>query len=61
MAYRIRGLDPALFAPLFDLPDAELRRRGAVRRIAQPGSIFPCRVSLQDASHCPIICLAKRS
>jgi len=50
MAYRIRGLDPVPFAPLFHLSDAELRQRGAVRRFAQPGSIYPCRVSLKDAS-----------
>ncbi len=49
MTFRIRGLDPAPFAPLFALSDAELAARGAVRRFAdaQPG--FPCRVSLVDA------------
>ena len=48
MAYRIEGLDPAPFAPLFALTDDELARRGAVRMAVseQPG--FPCRVSLDD-------------
>lgn len=49
MDYAIEGLDPAPFAALFGLSDAELRVRGAVRMVAdaQPG--YPCRVSLEDA------------
>jgi Protein of unknown function (DUF1203) len=50
MDFRIRGLDPGPFAPLFRLSDDELRERGSIRRIAQPGSIFPCRISQQDAA-----------
>ena len=50
MDFRIRGLDPGPFAPLFRLSDDELRARASIRRIAQPGSIFPCRVSQQDAA-----------
>ena len=49
MTFRIEALDPAPFAPLFGLPDADLAARGVVRRTAavSPGS--PCRVSLIDA------------
>ena len=50
MIFRILGLPPESFAPLFALSDAELARRGAVRQIAdgrKPG--YPCRVSLTDA------------
>jgi hypothetical protein len=49
MDYRITGLDPKPFEPLFALDDAELARHRAVRRIVgeKPGA--PCRVSLEDA------------
>jgi hypothetical protein len=49
MSFRISALPAAPFAHLYGLPDEELRRHGAVRRVAdrQPG--FPCRVSLKDA------------
>lgn len=50
MSFRITGLPPEHFADLFALPDEELARRGAVRRIADgrsPG--YPCRVSLTDS------------
>jgi hypothetical protein len=49
MTYRITGLDPAPFKPLFGLSDSALAARGAMRMIAteQPG--FPCRVRLDDA------------
>lgn len=49
MTFRIRALDPRPFAPLFALDDAELARRGAVRRVADAKPGFPCRVSLADA------------
>ena len=48
MSYRITGLPAETFAPLFDLPDAELAARGGVRREAAGGE--PCRVSLTDAA-----------
>lgn len=50
MHFRIKGLDPAPFAPLFALPPDELARRRIVRKVvdSQPG--FPCRVSLADAA-----------
>ena len=50
MGFRITGLPAVDFAGLFDLSVAELRARGAVRRIADardPG--YPCRVSLSDS------------
>jgi hypothetical protein len=49
MNYRVLGLSPDLFTPLFDLTDEELAARGAVRRIADEPNAFPCRVTLEDA------------
>ena len=47
MTYRVSGLDPAPFRPLFGLPDDELGRRGAVRMTVDSPT-FPCRISLTD-------------
>jgi hypothetical protein len=50
MSFRITGLPAERFNHLFALPDAELAKIGAVRRIAddrKPG--YPCRVSLTDS------------
>ena len=47
MTYRIAGLDPEPFHPLFALPDDELERRG-MRRMTVTGGGFPCRISLLD-------------
>jgi hypothetical protein len=49
MTYSIHGLDPAPFAPLFALDDAELAARGAMRVTAGASRGFPCRLSLEDA------------
>src|SRR4029453_19378649 len=47
MAYRITGLEPAPFAPLFELDDAQLEARGMTRmRVDNPN--FPCRITLRD-------------
>jgi hypothetical protein len=47
MTYRIAGLDPAPYKPLFRLTDDELAERGIVRMtVIEP--TFPCRVSLVD-------------
>lgn len=48
--YRIEGLSPSPFAPLFGLSDAALAEHGAMRMAvtARPG--FPCRVTLDDAA-----------
>ena len=48
MTYRIRGLDPATFRPLFGLPDEELTERGIVRMTVSEKPSFPCRVTLVD-------------
>jgi len=47
MTYRITGLDPASFRPLFALSDEELETRG-MKRMAVTNDGFPCRVSLVD-------------
>ena len=49
MTYRITGLAPEMFAPLFDLTDAELASRNARRVTALADSGYPCRISLEDA------------
>jgi uncharacterized protein DUF1203 len=49
MDFRIRGLDPAAFTPLFAMDDAELAARRAVRTVADSKPGFPCRVTLDDA------------
>lgn len=48
MSYRITGIDPAPYLPLYGLSDRELEAHGVVRMTvtAKPG--FPCRVSLVD-------------
>ena len=44
MTYRITGLDPAPFKPLFELSDDELAQRARRMTAARkPG--FPCRVT----------------
>ena len=48
MTYRIKGLDPAPYRPLFGLTDAELAARGVVRMTVSKKPSFPCRVSLTD-------------
>lgn len=47
MAYRITGLDPAPYRPLFGMSDDELAKRGVVRMTVNSPT-FPCRVSLTD-------------
>jgi len=49
MNFRISGLPAEPFQPLFAMSDAELKRHGAVRRIAEDRG-YPCRISLTDAS-----------
>ena len=49
MTYRIQGLAPEPFQPLFRMSDEELRERRAVR-VTASGSGEPCRVSLEDAA-----------
>lgn len=47
MTYRITGLDPAPYKPLFALSEAELGERGIVRMTVDSPT-FPCRISLVD-------------
>lgn len=47
MTYRITGLDPAPYKPLFGLTHEELAERGVVRMTVTDPT-FPCRVSLTD-------------
>ena len=49
MTYRIEGLDPVPFAPLFGLDGAALAERGAIRVTADAKPGFPCRITLEDA------------
>lgn len=48
-SFQLIGLDPAPFAALFALCDAELTRLQARRASATNYPGFPCRVSLEDA------------
>jgi hypothetical protein len=49
MHFRITGLPPDLFRPLYGLPDRELAARGAKRYVADAKPGFPDRVELRDA------------
>lgn len=46
MPFRLSGLDPAPFRPLYGLCDAELEARGVRRLIADDSA--PCRVTLEN-------------
>lgn len=48
MAFRISGLSPDHFIPLFGLSDAELAARGALRRKVDADPGFPDRIELRD-------------
>lgn len=48
MDFRITGLSPEPFQPLFGLSDAQLARRGALRRIVDRKPGYPDRVELRD-------------
>ena len=48
MTYRITGLDPTPFRPLFGLSDEELSNHGIFRMTVTEKPSFPCRVSLTD-------------
>ncbi len=48
MIYRVVGLNPEPYRPLFGLPDDELAERGIVRMTVTEKPSFPCRVSLTD-------------
>ncbi len=48
MTFRITGLSPEPFRPLFDLSDAALQSRG-IRRVIADDLRMPCRVSMAHA------------
>ena len=48
MTYRISGLDPAPYKPLFELSDDDLAKLGIVRMTVTQKPSFPCRISLVD-------------
>lgn len=50
MAFRITGLDPTPFRPLFVLDDHALAARGAARVRADASPGYPDRISLTDAA-----------
>ena len=47
MVYRIKGLDPEPYRPLFALSDKQLEERG-MKRMTVTSPTFPCRISLVD-------------
>jgi hypothetical protein len=49
MTYKITGLNPTDYAPLFTMSDVELAAINARRVTANASRGFPCRVSLTDA------------
>lgn len=49
MSFRITGLDPAPFVPLYGLDDDALRRRGVIRMTATDDTGFPERVEVRAA------------
>jgi hypothetical protein len=49
MPFQIHALPAARFQPLFALPDHELVKLRAARKVADCKPGFPCRVSLADA------------
>ena len=49
-SFRLSGLAPEPFAPLFRLSDRQLAARGIRRIIASAPLGYPCRVSLEDAA-----------
>lgn len=50
MSFRITGLSPKPFRHLFGLDDAQLKVRGAIRRIVDAPHGYPERIELRDAA-----------
>jgi hypothetical protein len=48
VTYRVIGIDPSPYRPLFGLSDDDLAERGVVRMTVTEKPSFPCRVSLID-------------
>ena len=51
MDFRIQGLSPEPFLPLYGLSDEELANRSAKRYIASVKPGFPDRIEMRDAEH----------
>lgn len=49
MSFRITGLDPAPFIPLYGLDEASLKARNIIRMVATDDTGFPERVEVRDA------------
>ena len=49
MDFRIQGLSPEPFLPLYGLSDEELANRSAKRYVASAKSGFPDRIEMRDA------------
>lgn len=49
MRFRVAGLDPEPFLPLFEYADAELAARGVQRMRVADKHGAPCRITLEDA------------
>jgi len=49
MDFRIQGLSPEPFLPLYGLSDEELAQRGAKRYVADAKPGFPDRIEMRDA------------
>jgi Protein of unknown function (DUF1203) len=49
MSFRITGLSPEPFRPLYGLSDEELARRGVKRYVADHAPGFPDRIEMRDA------------
>jgi len=49
MSYTLRGLEPALFEPLFGLDEETLAARGMRWMDVDAAVGYPCRISLEDA------------
>lgn len=49
MPFRITGLSPEPFRPLWGLSEAELAARGVLRYTAREGSAYPDRIEMRDA------------
>jgi hypothetical protein len=49
MDFRILGLSPDAFLPLYGLPDAALAERGVIRRRADDPTSYPDRIEMRHA------------
>jgi hypothetical protein len=49
VSYQFQGIDPARFAALAALTEAELAAAGVVVRVVAPGERAPCRLTLENA------------